>query len=175
MSRHSLYSHGEIRHCDPDSSAVDTGREEGVVSPVSAGRGKGTGAAASAADARVGVQVGPYCAFADVSAAAPAIADTARRIRFITASFFSRKVSTPIGQKQFWLLQEFKVPGTLREQMPRGLLSQSNCLRSMRPIIPARTQTLYPDSNTFRTSTRLRSTRCLQVMPLAPLLAHSGH
>jgi hypothetical protein len=26
-------------------------------------------------------------------------------------------VSTPIGEKQFWLLQEFKVPGTLREQM----------------------------------------------------------
>ena len=51
MSRHSLYSHGKLRHCDPDPSAVDTSREEGVVSPVvSAGRGKGTGAAASAAD-----------------------------------------------------------------------------------------------------------------------------
>ena len=85
MSRHSLYSHGKLRHCDPDPSAVDTSREEGVVSPVvSAGRGKGTGAAASAAD-RVGVQVGPYCAFADVSAAAPAI-DTARRSRFIKHS-----------------------------------------------------------------------------------------
>jgi hypothetical protein len=97
MSRHSLYSHGESRHCDPDSSAVDTGREEGVVSPVSAGRGKGTGAAASAADARVGEQVGPYCAFADVSAAAPAIAsaDTARRIRFITASFFHVSIKRP--------------------------------------------------------------------------------
>ena len=94
MSRHSLYSHGKLRHCDPDSSAVDTSREEGVVSPVvSAGRGKGTGAAASAADARVGVQVGPYCAFADVSAAAPAIADTARRSRFITASFFHASVN----------------------------------------------------------------------------------
>jgi hypothetical protein len=94
MSRHSLYSHGKLRHCDPESSAVNTGREEGVVSPiVSAGRGKGTGAAASAADARVGVQVGPYCAFADVSAAAPAIADTARRSRFITASFFTQSVN----------------------------------------------------------------------------------
>ena len=90
----SLYSHGKLRHCDPDSSAVDTSREEGVVSPVvSAGRGKGTGAAASAADARVGVQVGPYCAFADVSAAAPAIADTARRSRFIAASFFHASVN----------------------------------------------------------------------------------
>jgi hypothetical protein len=95
MSPILLYSHGEIRHCDPDSSAVDTSREEGVVSPVvSAGCRKGTGAAASAADARVGVQVGPYCAFADVSAAAPAIAsaDTARRSRFIyNSSFFALK------------------------------------------------------------------------------------
>jgi hypothetical protein len=119
MPRHSLYSHGEIRHCDPDSSAVDTGREEGVVSPVSAGRGKGTGAAANTADARVGVQVGPYCAFADVSAAAPAStsADTARRIRFITASFIHIKCQRPSARRSFGYYGEFKVPGTLREQM----------------------------------------------------------
>lgn len=62
----------------------------------------------------------PCDAFADVSAAAPAIAsaDTARRIRFITASFFFTESVNAHREKQFCLLQEFKVPGTLREQMP---------------------------------------------------------
>ena len=113
MSRHSLYSHGKLRHCDPDSFAVDTSREEGVVSPVvSAGRGKGTGAAASAADARVGVQVGPYCAFADVSAAAPAIAsaDTARRSRFITASFFHAKCQRPSAKSSSGYYRNLRFP-----------------------------------------------------------------
>ena len=113
MSPILLYSHGEIRHCDPDSSAVDTSREEGVVSPVvSAGRGKGAGAAASAADARVGVESGPYCAFADVSAAAPAIAsaDTARRSRFITASFFHAKCQRPSAKSSSGYYRNLRFP-----------------------------------------------------------------
>ena len=128
MSRHSLYSHGKLRHCDPDSFAVDTSREEGVVSPVvSAGRGKGTGAAASAADARVGVQVGPYCAFADVSAAAPAIAsaDIARRIRFITASLSCAGRQRLWTDARFHSLQGFKVPGTLERRSLNPIFQQA--------------------------------------------------
>jgi len=64
----------------------------------------------------------PCDAFADVSAAAPAIAsaDTARRIRFITASFFSRKeCQRPSARSSSSYYRNLKVPGTLREQMPR--------------------------------------------------------
>jgi len=64
----------------------------------------------------------PCDAFADVSAAAPAIAsaDTARRIRFITASFFSRKeCQRPSARSSSSYYRNFKVPGTLQEQMPR--------------------------------------------------------
>jgi hypothetical protein len=61
----------------------------------------------------------PCDAFADVSAAAPAIAsaDTARRIRFITASFFSRKeCQRPSARSSSGYYRNFKVPGTLRKQ-----------------------------------------------------------
>src|SRR5262249_52770751 len=56
------------------------------------------------------------CAFAVVSVAAPAIAsaDTARRIRFITASFLHVRRQRPSAKDGSGLLQEFKVPGTLR-------------------------------------------------------------
>jgi hypothetical protein len=55
------------------------------------------------------------CAFAGVSTAAPAIAsaDTARRTRFITASFFHVRRQRPSAKDGSGLLQEFKVPGTL--------------------------------------------------------------
>ena len=46
--RHSIYSHGEYRHCDPNSSAVDAGRGELMGAVVGAGCGNGTGTAASA-------------------------------------------------------------------------------------------------------------------------------
>jgi hypothetical protein len=69
----------------------------------------------------------PCDSFADVSAPAPAIAsaDIARKIRLI-------KASTPIGEKQFWLLQEFEVPGTLRplEHTRRLNSTRRNCCMS---------------------------------------------
>src|SRR5262245_33187690 len=55
----------------------------------------------------------PYDAFADVGAAAPAIAsaDTARRIRFITASFFSRKeCQRPSARSSSSYYRNLKVP-----------------------------------------------------------------
>jgi hypothetical protein len=63
----------------------------------------------------------PCDAFADVSATAPAIAsaDTARRIRFITASFFSRKeCQRPSARSSSGYYRNFKVPGTLRNRAP---------------------------------------------------------
>ena len=63
----------------------------------------------------------PCDAFADVSAAAPAIAraDTARRIRFITASFFSRKECQRLSARSSsGYHRNFKVPGNLRNRAP---------------------------------------------------------
>ena len=157
MSRHSLYSHGEIRHCDPDCPASDAGRGEDMgadrgkdsdpaararkpyAAPLFFGRASALAligmAAAMITRRRAGWPVrrvsmcsritrqspayAPCDAFADVSAAAPAIAsaDTARRIRFITASFFSRKeCQRPSARSSSGYYRNFKVPGTLRKQ-----------------------------------------------------------
>jgi len=146
-----------------------------VVSPVvSAGRGKGTGAAASAADARVGVQVGSYCAFADVSAVAPAIAsaDTARRSRFITASFFHAKCQRPSAKSSSGYYRNLRFPELCGNRCPADMVSsfvttkpplftivRIVCSVAVTIKLPALDASHNPSPHRHCTQTRIRSER----------------